>query len=171
MNIHNYAQKTTWMLGSDQLELTPTYLKDFSLPGLQFSHPEVYSRPSSKVFFVADNISFNNFSCTILIDEYYKVYFELIHKIMRQFDPETGRFATQEYDIFVMLQDQKGHDVFKVTFHNARLSSIGDISLATDDDAASNTLDVEFVYDYYTIDELENLAKSGLKLDHGQTAQ
>lgn len=164
MNVHNLAQKTTWILGSVALEIFPYYLKNFSIPGITFNHPEVYSRASSKVFFVADNINFNEMSCSIILDEDYKTYFELMSKVFNQFDPETGTFRTQEFDLFVILQNQKGNDLFKIEFHNARLSSIGDIELTTEGDEVTNSLDVSFVYDYYEICDLEALAKGGLKI-------
>lgn len=165
MNIHNLAQKTTWMLGSNKLELFQIYLQEFSLPGVSFNHPEVYSRPSSKVYLVADSITYNNLSTTILLDENYKVYFELMQKVLAQFNPETGAFSSQVFDLFVILQDQKGHDIFKVNFNNARISSIGDISLSTQGDEPYNTLTVDFVYDYYTIENLERLASEGINFN------
>lgn len=165
MNIHNLAQKTTWMLGSNKLELFQVYLQEFSLPGVSFNHPEVYSRPSSKVYLVADSITYNNLSTTILLDENYKVYFELMQKVLAQFNPETGAFSSQVFDLFVILQDQKGHDIFKVNFNNARISSIGDISLSTQGDEPYNTLTVDFVYDYYTIENLERLASEGINFN------
>lgn len=165
MNIHNLAQKTTWMLGSNKLELFQVYLQEFSLPGVSFNHPEVYSRPSSKVYLVADSITYNNLSTTILLDENYKVYFELMQKVLAQFNPETGAFSSQVFDLFVILQDQKGHDIFKVNFNNARISSIGDISLSTQGDEPFNTLTVDFVYDYYTIENLERLASEGINFN------
>lgn len=162
MNTHNLAQQTTWLLGSVALDIFPYYLKSFSIPGINFNHPEVYSRASSKVFFVADNINFNELSCTILIDENYRDYFELMNKVFKQFDPESGTFRNQEFDLFVLLQNQMGNDLFKIEFYNARLSSIGDIELTTEGDMVTNTLTVSFVYDYYEICDLDNLAKGGI---------
>lgn len=161
-NTHNFAQKTTWILGSNKLNLFPLYLQDFSIPGINFNHPKVNSRPSIAVNFVADSITFNDLSCTILIDEHYRNYFEIMKKVFDQNDVEKGTFTNQEFDLFVLLQDQKGHDVCKIDFYNARISSIGDIQLATNDDSTENTLQVDFVYDYYLIDNLQKLATTGL---------
>ena len=108
-------------------------------------------------------MSFNECSFDLLIDENYRMYFEIMDIVFKQFNPENGTFANQEFDFFVNLKNQKGKNVFTINFFNCRFTSIGDITLSTQGDETYNTLNVSIRYDYYKIENLKELAQKGLQ--------
>lgn len=163
MNLNNLAQKTAWEAGSNKLQLANLYIQNFSIPGISFSHPDIYAHSSVKIGLVADNMSFNECSFDLLIDENYRMYFEIMDIVFKQFNPENGTFANQEFDFFVNLKNQKGENVFTINFFNCRFTNIGEISLSTQGDETYNTLNVSIRYDYYKIENLKELAQKGLQ--------
>ena len=158
INQNNLAQKTTWYCGSSKLNLMLKMTQNFNIPGITFNHPQAYNHNSAVVNIVADNITFNSLSCEVLIDENYKVYFEIMKKIFDQFNPKSGSFANQEFDWFTMLTNNKGNDLFKIDYHNCRFESVSDVSLTTQGDESYNTMNIDIKYDYFTIDNLDKLA-------------
>ena len=163
MNLNNLAQKTAWEAGSNKLQLANLYLQNFSIPGISFSHPDIYAHPAARLGLVADSISFNECSLDLLIDENYRMYFEIMDTVFKQINPENGTFANQEFDFFVNLKNQKGENVFTVNFFNCRFTSVSDITLSTQGDETYNTLSVSLRYDYYKIENLKELTQKGLQ--------
>ena len=163
MNLNNLAQKTAWEAGSNKLQLANLYIQNFSIPGISFSHPDIFAHSAVKIGLVADNMSFNECSFDLLIDENYRMYFEIMDIVFKQFNPENGTFANQEFDFFVNLKNQKGENIFTINFFNCRFTSIGDITLSTQGDETYNTLNVSIRYDYYKIENLKELAQKGLQ--------
>ena len=108
MILNNLAQKTAWEAGSNKLQLANLYIQNFSVPGISFSHPDIFAHSAVKIGLVADNMSFNECSFDLLIDENYRMYFEIMDIVFKQFNPENGTFANQEFDFFVNFKNQKG---------------------------------------------------------------
>ena len=163
MNLNKHDQKTAWEAGSNKLQLANLYLQNFSIPGISFSHPDIYAHPAARLGLVADSISFNECSLDLLIDENYRMYFEIMDTVFKQINPENGTFANQEFDFFVNLKNQKGENVFTVNFFNCRFTSVSDITLSTQGDETYNTLNVSLRYDYYKIENLKELTQKGLQ--------
>lgn len=151
INRNNLAQKSTWYCGSSSLDLMLKMTQDFGIPGLNFNHPELYNHSTAAVNFVADNITFNSLSCDVLIDENYKVYLEVMRKVFDQFNPENGTFASQEFDWFTTLTNNKGNDIIRIDYYNCRFESIGDITLSTQGDETFSTMSIGIKYDYFFI--------------------
>lgn len=164
MNYNNLSQKTNYLCGSDELNFGPVYLQSFSLPGMSFSHPELGgSRYGAKLHVQSDSVSYNQLTFTILIDEHFKSYFEFYNKVLNGFNPESGNFANQEFTFWVTLTDSKGYPVFKVDFYSCRISDLGDIEIASNDDTVYNTLSVTCTYDYYKVDNTADKLEKFLK--------
>ena len=155
MNTGNLAQKTTWKFGSYDINIADVYLQEFSLPGINLEPIDIYAQAGAKVALYSDSISYNDLELTLLIDEDYQVYFELMRYVYRQINPQNKTHANQEFTCFVTLTDNKGKDIFTVTFYNARFTAVGDISLSTQGDESYNTLSATIKYDYYLIDKLD----------------
>ena len=160
INRNNLAQKTTWYCGSSKLDLMLKMTQDFSIPGINFNHPQVFNHSSAPVNFVADNITFNSLTCEVLIDENYKVYFEVMKKIFDQFNPTNGTFATQEFDWFTILTNNKGNDIFKIDYYNCRFESVSDVTLTTQGDESFSIMSIGIKYDYFLINDLDKLASN-----------
>ena len=151
MNYNNLAQKTNFTAGSDHLELLPFYLTSVNIPGINLSHSGIGGRYGSKLNLQADNVSFNALSFELLIDEDFEVYHEFMSKFKDSINVETGSFASQEFDFWVEVNNNKGNKLFKMEFYNCRLETVGDIQLDTQDDITEYTMSVELRYDYYKI--------------------
>jgi hypothetical protein len=157
MNYNNLAQKTNYLCGSNELEFGPVYLQSFSIPGMSFSHPELGgSRFGSKLHMQGDSVSYSDLSFTLLIDENFKVYHEFFDKVMQGFNPECDKFANAEFNFWIIVTNNKGTPIFRVDFTSCRISSLGDIELATNDDSTFNTLSVTLNFDFYKVSKLNS---------------
>lgn len=151
MNYNNLAQKTNFTAGSDQLDLLPFYLTSVNIPGINLAHSEIGGRYGSKLNVTADNVTFNALSFEMLVDEDFEIYHEFMSKINDNINVETGSFASQEFDFWVEVNNNKGNKLFKMEFYNCRIETIGDIQLDTQDDITEYTMTVDLKYDYYKI--------------------
>lgn len=155
MNYNNLAQKTNYLCGSNELEFGPMYLQSFSLPGMSFSHTEIGgSRFGAKLHTQADSVSYSDLNFTLLIDEDFKVYHEFFEKVMKGFNPECDKFANQEFNFWVIVTNNKGYPLFRTDYYSCRISNIGDIELATNDDSTFNTLSVTINFDFYKVSKM-----------------
>lgn len=153
MNINNYAQKTNYTAGSSDLEIMQLYLTTVNIPGITLSHPELGGRSGAKLNVTGDTLTFNVLSFEMIVDEDFKVYHELMQKINDNINPESGSFASTEFDFWVEINNSKGNFLFKMEFYNCRIESIGDIQLDSQDDITEYTMSMDIKYDYYKIIE------------------
>lgn len=151
MNYNNLAQKTNYTAGSDKLELLPFYLTTVNLPGINLSHPSLSSRSGTLLNVTGDTVQYNALSFEMLVDEDFQIYHEFMDKIFNNINPETGTFASQEFDFWVEINNNKGNKLFKMEFYNCRIESVGDINLDSQDDMTEYTMSVEIKFDYYKV--------------------
>lgn len=151
MNYNNLAQKTNYIAGSDKLELLPFYLTTVNLPGINFNHAEIGGRSGAKLNLTGDTLTFNSLSFEMLLDEDFQIYSEFYDKIAQTINPESGSFASQEFDFWIQINNSKGNSLLKVEFTNCRIESIGDIQLDSQDDTTEMTMPVEIKFDYYKV--------------------
>ena len=149
MNYNNLAQKTNYIAGSDKLELLPFYLYSVNIPGINFAHPEISGRSGARLNLTGDALTYNGLSFEMLVDEDFKIYHEFMDKIDNNINPVDGTFASQEFDFWIQINNNKGNKIFKLEFYNCRIESIGDIQLDSQDDISEYPLTVEIKYDYY----------------------
>lgn len=150
MNYNNLAQKTNYMAGSYKLELAPFYLTAVNVPGLVFNHIEVGGK-AGRFSVTGDTLSYNMLSFEMLIDEDFKIYHEFMDKVTAGINPESGTFASQEFDFWIQINNSKGNKLFKIEFSNCRIESIGDIQLDSQDEMTEHVISVEVKYDYFKI--------------------
>jgi hypothetical protein len=151
MNYNNLAQKTNFTAGSEALELLPFYLTSVSLPGINFSYPDISGRSGAKLNLAGDSITYNALSFEILIDEDFKIFHEFMDKVTANINPKSGSFSDNSFDFWIEINNSKGFKIMKYEFTNCRIESIGDISLETQDDSTEHSMNVEIKYDYYEI--------------------
>ncbi len=151
MNFNNLAQKTNYLAGSDKLELMPFYLTSVNVPGVNFSHPEIGGRYGSRLNVTGDTLVYNTLAFEMLIDEDFKIYHEFMDKVFKNINPETGSYATQEFDFWIQINNNKGNKLFKIEFYNCRIESVGDILLDSQDDSTEHLMNVDIKYDYFRV--------------------
>lgn len=151
MNYNNLAQKTNYIAGSDKLELLPFYLTTVNIPGINLSHVEMGSRSGARFNVTGDTIVYNTLSFEMLIDEDFNIYHEFMDKITSNINPESGSFASIEFDFWIEINNNKGNKLFKMEFYNCRVETISDIQLDTQDDMTEHTMSVDVKYDYYKV--------------------
>ena len=152
MNDNNLAQHINFIVGSDELDLSPQYLQTVNLPGISFSHIETGTTYNAKLHLQADTATFNNLDLNILLREDFSNYRELIDKAFSLYDPETGTFRQKDFNLFIINNNLKGNFLFKVDYYGCKIESIGDIDLSSNDDSIPVTINCSIVYDYYKID-------------------
>lgn len=156
MNISNLAQKSNFIAGSPQFKNVPFFITYLNIPGVSISHPEISGgRQGSRLHLSGDSITFNTLSFEMLIDEDFIIYKEIMDIILKNINPIDGTFNDFTFNFFIEITNNKGNKVLKLEFFNCRISSISDIQLNTNDESTENTLSMELVYDYYTIESLK----------------
>lgn len=148
-NINNFAQPTNFVCGSNALNLTSIYCQSINIPGITMNHAYLGTGFGSALNVTGDNIIFNTLNLSFLLDENYDIYFEFLEKLNKNISSTNGTFATQEFDFFIDVSNNKGNHVFKINLFNCRLNSISDIDLDTHSEETAMTFQVEFLYDHY----------------------
>ena len=151
-NYNNLAQRINYLMGSFELNLPMQYIQTTALPGINFSHIELTSGYGARINAQADTMSFNSLNLTLLLDENFKNYRELMERAFSSYNPENGTFAQRDFNIFLLNNNLKGNFLFKVDFFNCKIESIDDIDLTVNDDAIPVTFSVTIKYDYYKFD-------------------
>jgi hypothetical protein len=157
MNYNNLAQKTNYLAGSDKLGLLPFYLTSVNIPGVNFSHPEIGGRYGTRLNVTGDTLIYNALAFEMLIDEDFKIYHEFMDKVFKNINPESGSFATQEFDFWIQVNNSKGNKLFKIEFYNCRIESIGDIIMDAQDEITEHNMSVDIKYDYYKVIKTQNI--------------
>lgn len=146
----NFADASRYLVGSDTLKLTPFYLKDFQIPGVSLSHPELSNRSGTKLHVSADSITFDNLDLNVIIDSEFLTYFELLDWITNTVNVPLGRFSNEtDFNLWVRVMDDKYNLRFRLDFHNCRINSLGGINLSPDTEVGF-TVPVNISYDYFT---------------------
>ena len=151
-NDNNLAQHINWILGSDELKITPLYLQSVNLPGINFTHVETGTSFNARAKVQADTASFNPLSLSILLKEDFSNYRELMEKAFSLYNPENGVFAQNDFNIYIISNNLKGNFLFKVDYYGCKIESIDDIDLSTNDDTIPVVFNCTITYDYYKID-------------------
>ncbi|MCK5535520.1 MAG: hypothetical protein KAI79_01770 [Bacteroidales bacterium] len=151
MNYRNYSQKTNYTCGTEAFDLLPFYATAVNIPGVNFSLPEVGGRSGTKLSVSADNVSFNNLSLEILVDEDYKIYNEIMDIIFDHINVESGSFADFSFDFWCEVNDDMGKKVMKIEYYNCKIESVGDLSLDSSDDVPEQMFSLDIRFDYFKI--------------------
>ena len=157
-NTRNYSQKTNIMAGSDTLEIFPFYLQNINIPGINFSHPEIGGRTGTKIIMNADNVQFGDLSFSVLVDQDFLLYDELMSIANNQLNYISGQLSPKTFEFWISVTDGKGDDVIKWTFNNVKIESIGDLQYDYSSDETSFLMDVSMKFDTFTY---RNLKKPG----------
>ena len=150
MNYNNLSQNTNFLAGSSKLELTPFYLTNVNIPGMQFTLPEAGGRGAGKIALGADTIQYNPLSFELQIDEDFKIYHEFMDKIKSAINIENTKFADNTFDFWIQINNSKGNKLFLIEFYDCRIESISDIQLSSMEDVPL-VLNVEIKYNYYNL--------------------
>jgi len=153
MNYNNLAQKTNYIAGSDKFKNVPFFLTAINIPGLVLNHTEIGGRASTRMNISSDTINWNALSFEMLIDEDFEIYKELLGIIKKNIQLKNGTFVDFFFDFWIELSNSKGNKILRIDFSNCRISSIGDITLDTQDEATEHTLSMDIVFDYFEIEE------------------
>lgn len=151
MNIHNFAQRTNWTAGSDRFPLIPFYLINLSIPGMNFSLPEVGGRSGVKINLGSDTVTFNTLNFSFLIDENFEIYKKFYEYLIEFVNIESNKFNNDQFSFWVELNDNKSNKILKFEFYNCRIESIGDIELDTTNPETEITMDLSIKFDYFKI--------------------
>jgi len=149
INTRNYSQKTNYMCGTESMDLLPFYVTTLNIPGINTNVQEISGRSGAPVQMTPGNMTFNSLSLEVLLDEDYKIYRDIIKNI--KIDVETGTFESAYFDFWTSFTNDMGKVVMKIEYYNCLIESIGDLSLATNDDTTEQTFDLSLKFDYFKI--------------------
>ena len=156
-NTNNLAQPTNFICGSEALNFTSTYCTSVNIPGISLNHNFLTNKSGSALNITGDNIMFNACSLSLLVDEDFRVYFELMNALLLNINPTNSTFATKEFDFFINVMNSKGNNLFKITLVNARISTIGDIQLDSTNTETEIVLNVDILFDYFELEQDGNV--------------
>lgn len=150
-NNNNFATPTNFICGSSKLNLVQVYCQSINIPGISLNHAYLGTGFGTPTNVSGDNIIYNPLSITLAVDENFESYFEFMTKLNQNVHPNSGSFADIEFDFFISVNNTKGNEIFKIDFSECRVSSISDIMLNTTEDETMLTVQIDLLYDYYTI--------------------
>ena len=148
-NGRNFSQRSNILAGSDAFSALPFFLQSINIPGINYSHPEIGGRWGTKIVMNADNVDFGQLSFTILLDEAFEVYDEIMTLAKSQLDNDTGELTQKSFEFWITVTDGKGSEVIKWTFQNAKIESIGDLQYDYTSDDTNFTLDMSLKFDNF----------------------
>jgi len=149
INTRNYSQKTNFTCGSSTLDLLPFYVTTLNVPSITTTIQEISGRSGASVNIAPANITFNTLSLEILLDEDYQV-FKDVHKHI-YVDVEQGTFECKYFDFWTEFTDDMGKTVMKIEYYGCQVESIGELSLATNDDITEQMFELSLKFDYFKI--------------------
>lgn len=142
----NYVQGRSYIIFNDIPE-SIYYLQKFNLPG--FSIPEAsQSTPYQNIPIPGSTVKYNDFNCTFICDEEYKVWYELF-QWMKKNNHEN---LVSDFTLYLYSNTAKKL-VMKIDFIGAWCSLQNDINeffnSSTNDDTTPKLIDILFKYAYY----------------------
>jgi hypothetical protein len=150
----NYALDTSIYFGTTLFSEETLYnVQSVNLPGVDFSHPQIASRSGALITGQADNITFNDLQITLIIDEGFSIWKEVMVNAFKMVKVTQPMFNKNYHDAYVIITDSQGNDILKVWFRNAQITSIGDLPFASSNMNEHLTLDIGLKYDYMEIQD------------------
>jgi len=129
--------------------LLPFYATEISLPGVSQTLQEVSGRFGAPTNISPGNMTYNPLSITVLLDEDYKVWQDIMNEI--RVDVEDGTFKNEYFDFWTEVTNDMGHTIMKIEYYSCNIEMISDLMLASNDDTTEQTFDIEIKYDYFKI--------------------
>jgi len=149
INTRNYSQKTNYQCGSSEMNLLPFYATEVSLPGISTNVIETSGRAGAAINMSPADMVYNPLSVTVLLDEDYKVWQDIMNSI--HIDVKNGTFKNQYFDFWIEVFNDMGKSVMKVEYHSCTIESISDLELSTSDDTTEQTFTIDIKYDWFEI--------------------
>ena len=149
INTRNYSQKTNYQCGSSNMHLLPFYATEVNLPGVSTNIQETSGRAGAAINYSPANMIYNPLSITVLLDEDYKVWQDILKEV--HIDVTTGTFKNEYFDFWVEVFNDMGKSVMKTEFHSCTIESISDLALGSNDDITEQTFTLDIKYDWFEI--------------------
>ena len=154
MNVSkNFALDTSIYFGSTLFDDETVYnVQNVNLPGLDFSHPQISSRTGAMFNATADQVTFNDLSLTILLDEDFNIWLKLMSMAFSMVNVPDADFTKNEGDSFILITDSLGNVKLKVWYRNSKIMSVGDLNYSSSNENMNIVLDLMLKYDYMDIE-------------------
>jgi len=149
INTRNYSQKTNYQCGASEMNLLPFYATEVSLPGVSTNVIETSGRAGAAINMSPTDMIFNPLSVTVLLDEDYKVWQDIMNSI--HIDVETGTFENKYFNFWIEVFNDMGKSVMKIEYYSCTIESISDLELTTNDDTTEQTFTLDIKYDWFKI--------------------
>ncbi len=160
----NYLSPTGFRFLCTHMPETQFYCQTANLPGVSISEIPV-ATPHKQHYVAGDNVTFDEFSITIILDEYLKNWEEIQRWIIGLGKP----FGFEGYEkrkkdgldttgqLFILTGSK--NPSLRFDFYNLWPKSIGSVQFdLTQPDITYTTVDVVFQYNYYTMTRINEPA-------------
>ena len=160
----NYLSPTGFRFLCAHMPETQFYCQTANLPGVSISEIPV-ATPHKQHYVAGDNVTFDEFSITIILDEYLKNWEEIQRWIIGLGKP----FGFEGYEkrkkdgldttgqLFILTGSK--NPSLRFDFYNLWPKSIGSVQFdLTQSDITYTTVDVVFQYNYYTMTRINEPA-------------
>ncbi len=160
----NYLSPTGFRFLCTHMPETQFYCQTANLPGVSISEIPV-ATPHKQHYVAGDNVTFDEFSITIILDEYLKNWEEIQRWIIGLGKP----FGFEGYEkrkkdgldttgqLFILTGSK--NPSLRFDFYNLWPKSIGSVQFdLTQSDITYTTVDVVFQYNYYTMTRINEPA-------------
>lgn len=160
----NYLSPTGFRFLCSHMPETQFYCQTANLPGVSISEIPV-STPHKQHYVAGDNVTFDEFSITIILDEYLKNWEEIQKWIMglgkpfgfEQYEKRKDEGLNTTGQLFILTGSK--NPSLRFDFYDLWPKSIGSVQFdLTAADITYTTVDVVFQYNYYTMTRINEPA-------------
>lgn len=124
------------------------WIKNFKLPGLSQS-PEEIKRYDHSIFVPGNLIGYNEFSCSVFLDENFITY-KTMHEWMMNYVPDTFDDDYQSVAALLVFNNNRTEIVAKFTFEGFMLKNLSDFEFINSPKIEDLILELGFTYDKIT---------------------
>jgi hypothetical protein len=155
MESKSYALDTSIIFGTTIFDKKVEYnVQTVNLPGITVAHPELTNKSGSAIFMQSDTLTYSELSLTIILDEGFAIWSELVSYFHKMVNNQTGALGDVEGDSYVSITDTSGNVILKVWFRNSKLETVGDLSFASSNTDENLILDISLKYDYFELEDV-----------------
>lgn len=153
--MNSFTQTSNYRCGSDYFSEEELYIQNVTLPGINFSTPEIGGRSGAKNLIGGDSFLYNTINIDIILDENLDIYKSLYKKMFKAIDIENGTFEPEDFDFWIEIAGPDGQPVLKTEYYGCKIESISDVDyVAAQDEEIVMSLTIRF--EYFEIIDIDN---------------
>jgi hypothetical protein len=151
-NIRNFGLSSNILFNSTMFDEQQVYsVQTVDIPGMSVNHL-VQDSPAGTFVLPGNIVSFEPLKLSIIVDEHLDVWNTFYNYLQNYHVVGTTDYHCNKHEIsWLEIYDNKNNYLFKIEFNNCYLKSVSSLKYASDANDSTLSVDIEILYDYYTI--------------------